>query len=129
MPHRQAVQCATVIPPTRQVAIHVALKALVVGRFKEVNHFVDNYVFKALAGFFAQLRVQTNRASRGRNFPIQSSSFEQKIRTLGRREPLPFQNQKSNGGFQLASQPLLIEFLAFFLGCFRADVQNDFFGC
>ena len=57
MPYRQAIESSSAFLPAGHEAIQKGAEAFVVGWFQQMDHFVDNDVFEALAGFFGEFGV------------------------------------------------------------------------
>ena len=57
MPYWQAIEGFSAFGPSWHEAIQKRAEAFVVGWFQQMEHFVDNDVFEALAGLFSEFGV------------------------------------------------------------------------
>ena len=60
LPHREPVECLAVSLPLWHEAVHQSDEPGVVGGLQQVNQFVDNDVFEALAGFLGEIGVEAD---------------------------------------------------------------------
>jgi hypothetical protein len=63
VPHGQPVEGVAVGLPLEHELIHQRHKAGVVRRFEQVNHLVDDNIFKTFHGLSREIGIQSNGAS------------------------------------------------------------------
>lgn len=65
MPYRQSVKHIPVLPPVRHESVHQLYKALVVGWFQEVHHFVDHNILQTPGRFLCEFGVESDVSGSG----------------------------------------------------------------
>lgn len=95
------------VGPGRQVMVHQIVEALVVARFKQMNHFVDKDVFQTFRGLFGEFGVETEGAAGGSAAtPARLHMAHRETHHFDTQNRFPSGNEGRDGFFEQVAIPI-----------------------
>ena len=124
----EVVQDSAVVFPVGNELFEYGHEATVVGGFEEVNHFVDEDVFEAFAGFFREVSVEADGPGfGGATSPFCFHALDEKAIDFDAYKGLPFGEERWHGLFELVPIPSLHDGFFFLVCGAGADMEDHAF--